>query len=181
MTVTLAAAWLAALVVVVAQVDASCDLATVKEGGSCSDAWSSLKPHVHTTQQAVGYAWVLSKAAKFDSAKHAQEQMADEVQKAPHSCAPQLTPRSLCPLIGMNVLHATQPRLFRQPIPVVKGPQNDVWIIDHHHTLAALDYSQYSDTVITLQVVCDYSNITTVTGFWDLMLQKRAVCESHSV
>lgn len=58
---------------------------------------------------------------------------------------------------------------------MIKGPGNDVWVIDHHHTLAALDYSPYHSTAVTLHLVCDYSNLTSVTAFWKLMVERRAV------
>ena len=40
---------------------------------------------------------------------------------------------------------------------------------DHHHLLAALDSSQWYATEVTLDVVCDFSNSTSLDQFWSTM------------
>ena len=65
-----------------------------------------------------------------------------------------------------------QKELNEKIVPVCKGPENDVWILDHHHVLAALDLSTYSSTKITIHIVCDYSSVTnTMEDFWNKMIQ----------
>lgn len=52
-------------------------------------------------------------------------------------------------------------------VPVCKGPGNGLWILDHHHLLAALDYSGLVGVSPTVHVVCDFSSSTTTPeSFW---------------
>jgi hypothetical protein len=53
-------------------------------------------------------------------------------------------------------------------IPAVIGPDSFFYVVDHHHELAALDYSGYSSTVVTVQVLCDRRN-STLDEFWSDM------------
>lgn len=59
-------------------------------------------------------------------------------------------------------------------IPAVVGPDDAFYIVDHHHELAALDFSGYSSTVVTVQVLCDYRN-STMDEFWDAMVKTQYV------
>eukprot|EP00912_Choanoflagellata_sp_UC4_P002474 UC4_evm3s1566 len=54
------------------------------------------------------------------------------------------------------------------PVPVVLGPDRNFYILDHHHTLAALDFSGF-DVQVSLYVVCDWSDVKSVSEFWDRM------------
>lgn len=112
----------------------SCDFASLKPGDKCGGPWSSMRRRMHTTQNAVGYSWVLYKAQKYmGSAKSAQKELNEKI------------------------------------VPVIKGPADGLWILDHHHVLAALDYSGYDDVSVTVSVVCDFSNSDTLRDFWQRM------------
>lgn len=57
--------------------------------------------------------------------------------------------------------------------PLVIGPNNVPYIIDDHHTLSALQYSGYSSTTITCQVVCNWANFSgTMADFYTKMREK---------
>ena len=95
--------------------------------GACSDSWADLQALVSPTQSDVGYAWVARKVSKdFGSAKDAQSQMDDS------------------------------------PLPVILGPTEatsasvGLYIVDDHHTLAALDYSGFDDVTVSVVVQCDW-------------------------
>lgn len=53
-------------------------------------------------------------------------------------------------------------------IPAIIGPGNFFFIVDDHHTLCALDYSGYSSTSVTLDVICDKRNLS-IDAFWEYM------------
>ena len=104
--------------------------------GTCTESWANLKPLILPTQSDLGYAWVARKFDKnFGSSKDAQKEMDDN------------------------------------PVPVVMGPVSTTsasvgfYMYDHHHTLAALDYSGYDDTTVTVIVTCDWRSQSNAT-FW---------------
>jgi hypothetical protein len=68
-----------------------------------------------------------------------------------------------------------QSEMDQNPIPVVIGPDNYFYVVDHHHELSALDYSGYSDVSVTLNVSCDQRSLPTMTAFWDMMREARLV------
>ena len=60
----------------------------------------------------------------------------------------------------------SQTEMTASPIPVVKRG-NVLYVVDHHHTLSALDRSGF-DVDVTIKVVCDYSKELEHT-FWSSM------------
>jgi len=52
--------------------------------------------------------------------------------------------------------------------PAVIGPGPAIYIVDDHHTLSALDYSGYSDTTVTITILCDKRNLSA-SVFWSSM------------
>ena len=48
-----------------------------------------------------------------------------------------------------------QATIDASPTPGAIGPDGKIYIVDDHHTLAALDYSGYSDTSVVINVLCD--------------------------
>jgi len=65
--------------------------------------------------------------------------------------------------------------------PVVLGPGPAVYIVDDHHTLSALDYSGYSDTKVTLNIICDKRSVA-VEEFWrSLQSENLAYLAAHPV
>ena len=67
-----------------------------------------------------------------------------------------------------------QDELDGEEIPAVLGPDNYMYIVDKHHTLSALDFSGYDDTV-TLYIICDCRNITSMEEFWRYLEQENLV------
>jgi len=61
------------------------------------------------------------------------------------------------------------------PIPCVIGPDSFLYVVDHHHELCALDYGNYPDVVVTVQVICDKSTLPTMDSFWNEMIQDKLV------
>ncbi len=55
--------------------------------------------------------------------------------------------------------------------PAVIGPNRLLYVVDDHHTLCALDYSEYSDVTVTLNVICDLSSLP-VPEFWSTLSEK---------
>ena len=49
-----------------------------------------------------------------------------------------------------NSMRDVQALMDRSPIPVAKAPHGSIFIVDHHHTLAALDASHFSSVNITI-------------------------------
>jgi hypothetical protein len=99
----------------------------------------------------------------------------DACQKSWKHIQPQLHPTQ--PLLGYSwvVYKATtlltssskaQKVLDRKPVPVCKGPGLGLWLLDHHHLLSALDYSGYHNVDVTVSIVCDFSNLTSLAAFW---------------
>jgi hypothetical protein len=68
-----------------------------------------------------------------------------------------------------------QDEMDQNPIPAVIGPDNMFYIVDHHHELCALDYSEYSDVSVTLNVSCDQRLLPTMNSFWETMKESRLV------
>jgi hypothetical protein len=62
-----------------------------------------------------------------------------------------------------------QEAMDQNPIPAVIGPDNYFYVVDHHHELSALDYSEYSDVTVTLNVSCDQRNVQSMEDFWTMM------------
>jgi hypothetical protein len=107
---------------------------TINVAEQCNVEWSSLQPHLHPTQSAVGHAWVYHFLSKsFGSKKDAQETMDDKI------------------------------------LPVVKGPDGLVFLIDHHHTLAALDFSGFVSVKATVFLSCDLSHLTVEQAWTELV------------
>ena len=61
-----------------------------------------------------------------------------------------------------------QEELDGSPVPAVWGPDNRFYLTDHHHTLAALDYSWQriacGACVVTVEIICDWRNVTGSSG-----------------
>jgi hypothetical protein len=67
-------------------------------------------------------------------------------------------------------------------VPVVLGPHNSFYLVDDHHTLSALSYSGFNDTVVSLFVTCDLRARfrDDLDGFFDYMVSKNLVyLKSH--
>lgn len=61
-------------------------------------------------------------------------------------------------------------------IPVVIGPDNFFYLVDKHHTLAALDYSGFEDVSVYLDVICDQRKSSDdMTLFWQNMAAQNLV------
>ncbi len=58
-----------------------------------------------------------------------------------------------------------QDEMDSNPLPAVIGPDLKFYIVDDHHTISALDYSGYTDTVVTVDVVCDKRKLS-IDNFW---------------
>ena len=52
--------------------------------------------------------------------------------------------------------------------PGVIGPGGFIYVVDDHHTLCALDYSGYSSTSVTVNIICDKRDLST-DDFWSYM------------
>ena len=59
-----------------------------------------------------------------------------------------------------------QDELDEKPVPVVLGPNNDAWLLDHHHLLSSLDYSGFDDLSVTINVVCVFDPNESMAQFW---------------
>jgi hypothetical protein len=59
-------------------------------------------------------------------------------------------------------------------IPVIMGPtfgtsqSVGLYLLDHHHTLAALDYAKIKNVQVTFNVICDWRT-KTLEEFWTAM------------
>lgn len=56
----------------------------------------------------------------------------------------------------------------------VSLPKTLLYIIDDHHGLAALDFSQFDDTFIYIDILCDLTSLTEV-DFWATMAAQKLV------
>jgi len=66
------------------------------------------------------------------------------------------------------------------PAPVVIGPDSVFYLVDDHHTLCALDYSGYSSTTVTVEVIADRRNTTSMADFFaDLETRKLVYLGVH--
>ncbi|KAJ1434049.1 ParB/Sulfiredoxin [Ochromonadaceae sp. CCMP2298] len=63
--------------------------------------------------------------------------------------------------------------------PAVLGPGPAIYIVDDHHTLAALDYSGYDDTKVTVNILCDKRNLSEAEFWISLSAQNLAYLASH--
>eukprot|EP00467_Chlorarachnion_reptans_P002401 CAMPEP_0114494046 /NCGR_PEP_ID=MMETSP0109-20121206/4438_1 /TAXON_ID=29199 /ORGANISM="Chlorarachnion reptans, Strain CCCM449" /LENGTH=309 /DNA_ID=CAMNT_0001671047 /DNA_START=250 /DNA_END=1179 /DNA_ORIENTATION=- len=93
--------------------------------GVCTNKWKNVRQYVRPTQHDVGYAWVQKKTEK-----------------------------------DFDSQTDAQDAIDGKIIPAVLGPNNVTggyayYVIDAHHTVAALDYSGYEDTHVKLTVLCD--------------------------
>lgn len=75
----------------------------------------------------------------------------------------------------MNSKKNAQARCNEKPVPVVKGPGNLLYIIDHHHLLAGLDFSGFDSVQPTIEVTCDYSDAASMDAFWAKMTEANFV------
>jgi len=53
-------------------------------------------------------------------------------------------------------------------VPGIIGPDNYIYVVDDHHTLCALDYSGYSSTSVTFNIICDKRG-QSLDEFWSYM------------
>lgn len=65
-----------------------------------------------------------------------------------------------------------QKEITASPAPVVIGPDNSFYLVDDHHTLCALDYTGYTSTNVTVEVLCDRRGATP-EDFWVEMQEKK--------
>lgn len=74
-----------------------------------------------------------------------------------------------------------QSEIDASPIPAAIGPDNKIYLVDDHHTLCALDYSGYTDTKVTVNVLCDKRglNYTQSDFFSDLHSQGLCYLGAH--
>lgn len=74
-----------------------------------------------------------------------------------------------------------QDEIDSSPTPAVIGPDNRFYIVDDHHTLCALDYSGYTSTSVTLEVICDKrsTGLTMEEFFSDLQSQGLCFLGAH--
>eukprot|EP01083_Nonionella_stella_P258016 882485_1 len=106
--------------------------------------WIDIKPFVHPTQADIGYAWAVRKVRKdFGSATDAQKEMNPIWHEK-------------WPYLNISDLDETS-----DTIPCIIGPTENnnkllFYAIDSHHTLSALDYSQYDQTYVYLNILLDY-------------------------
>lgn len=73
----------------------------------------------------------------------------------------------------MGSKHDAQKEMDSKIVPVVLGYRNEVYPLDHHHVMAALDFSGYDKTEVTLSVTCDYRNASSLADFWTEMLEQQ--------
>ena len=66
---------------------------------------------------------------------------------------------------------SAQSEIDDSPLPVAKGPNGDIFLLDHHHELAALDYSGYADTKATLVLACDVSDMVPDAA-WEYLVSR---------
>ncbi|XP_075257228.1 uncharacterized protein LOC142349509 [Convolutriloba macropyga] len=100
--------------------------------GLCSNKWKNLQPLVRPGQPSVGYAWVKRKVEEHFKSKDDAEKYIDEQN---------------------GFLGVINPGVGGNPL---------ITIVDKHHTLSALDYSGYDDISVSMNIICDYRNLT-----WD--------------
>lgn len=55
------------------------------------------------------------------------------------------------------------------PVPCVIAPDSQLYVVDHHHELSALDYSEFSDVLVTVDVICDLRSLASMDMFWEEM------------
>jgi len=64
-------------------------------------------------------------------------------------------------------------------LPAVLGPGSKIYIVDDHHTLCALDYSGYSDTTVTINIICDKRTLSEASFWTTLDNEDLAYLASH--
>ena len=119
------------------------------------------------------------KQKKCHNFKHMS--VSDECSKAWGSLRPQLHPTqvnlgfSWVKYKALTVLNSNvnaQKEMNKKIVPVCLGFGHEVWLLDHHHVLAALDYGNYDSVLVTIHIVCDFSNSTSLASFWETMHSK---------
>eukprot|EP01035_Chromulina_nebulosa_P019983 gene19983-25953_t len=68
-----------------------------------------------------------------------------------------------------------QSTMDASPSPAVIAPNNKFYIVDDHHTISALDYSGYNSVSVTLNIICDKRNLTSMDNFWNEMIDEQLV------
>jgi hypothetical protein len=78
-----------------------------------------------------------------------------------------------------NSENNAQSTINGSPTPVVIGPDNLFYIVDDHHTLCALDYSEFISVTVSLYVICDKRHMT-MDEFWtDMKTNKLVYLAAH--
>lgn len=67
----------------------------------------------------------------------------------------------------MSSAEDAQEYLDAKTIPVILGPGRMPYVVDGHHTLSALDKSNFPGTNVTVTVICDWSWISNEQSFFD--------------
>lgn len=78
-------------------------------------------------------------------------------------------------LEDFNSKSNTQDEMDSTIIPCVIGPDNYLYIVDHHHELSALDYSGYTDVSVTVNVICDKRSLSNMDEFWNQLKEQNLV------
>lgn len=68
-----------------------------------------------------------------------------------------------------------QKKMDESLTPAVLGLDNYIYIVDDHHTLAALDYSSHEDVIVTMEIICDKRGRSTDAAFWKEMASDNLV------
>lgn len=62
----------------------------------------------------------------------------------------------------------SQKEMDGEIIPLIRGPDGVLYLVDGHHTLGALDISSFHSVMVTVQLICDWSDLKE-TDFWQQM------------
>jgi hypothetical protein len=65
-----------------------------------------------------------------------------------------------------RTLRSAQRAMRAKPVPVVRGGNGTLYLIDRHHTLAALDLSAHAGVEVTLELACDLSSLAPGAALW---------------
>jgi len=76
---------------------------------------------------------------------------------------------------------AAQSEIDSKPTPAVIGPGPAFYIVDDHHTLCALDYTEFDDVTVTLTVLCDKRDMSEKDFWADMVAQNFAYLGIHPV
>ena len=72
-------------------------------------------------------------------------------------------------LKDMDSAKHAQSAMDKSPLPVALGAGGSLYLIDHHHELAALDYTGYRSVKVTVFVVCDFSSLSPAEAWTALV------------